>query len=147
MVGDLDGAIEQYGEAGRTAERENRQFAARAAGEPLRMGQARLVYLRLPRERQAFWEEVGGYAREAAGVELSLCHLAGRPLMVLARSGEGRMDLRPWARYVTDVLPAAAAVDARADQVALIVSGLAEDAGLAQDVLRLLAEGAHLLTY
>ncbi len=55
------------------------------------------------------------------------------------------MDLQVWVRYVTDLLPAARSVGARPDVVPLIVDGLKERPDLMDEVLELMAEGAHLL--
>jgi hypothetical protein len=145
MAGGLQGVLDACGErAGRMAE-QNRRFAVQHAEEPRPMGSMRLVCVSLPPPRQPFWAEVGRYARQEHEAELSLCHLGGRPVMVLAGEDGLRADLRTWARYVTDLLPGCRTVGAHAHVVPLVVSGLTRDEGLKDEVLRLLAEGAHLL--
>ncbi|MHC4480190.1 MAG: hypothetical protein ACYS1C_04385, partial [Planctomycetota bacterium] len=137
--------IETHAERAEQTERENRRFA-RENAQPLRgMGGLKLVAVSLPRPRQPFWAEISAYARQEQEAELSLCHLEGRAVMILASGARVRADLRDWARYVTDLLPAARSIGARASVVPLLVRGLPEDPGLKEEVLGLLAEGAHLL--
>ncbi|MCK4374179.1 MAG: hypothetical protein KAX19_02585, partial [Candidatus Brocadiae bacterium] len=71
--------------------------------------------------------------------------LEGRSVMLLACDAALRVDLRVWMRYVTDLVPAARSVGARPDVVPLVVRGLADDPGLREEVLSLMADGAHLL--
>jgi hypothetical protein len=137
--------VRKYGEAAERIEQENRRLARERVGEPLQMGALKLVCLSLPPGRHAYWAETSAYAREQAGVELALCRLEGRPVMVITRGREPWVDLQVWARYVTDLLPAARSVGARPDVVPLIVDGLKERPGLMDEVLELMAEGAHLL--
>ena len=120
-------------------------YPVERAGEPLRFGALRLVRLTLPRERDAFWAEVGAAARRHAGAELSLMRLEGRPTLLLAREPGVRAELAAWARYVTDLMPQARSMDAGPDVLALVVEGLAEQPRLEDDVLALLEEGSHLL--
>jgi hypothetical protein len=137
--------VRNYGAAAERVDQENRRSARERASEPRPMSTFRLVCLSLPREKHAFWAEISAYARELAEAELALCRLEGRPVMVLTRGREPWVDLQVWARYVTDLLPAARSVGARPDVVPLIVDGLRERPGLMDEVLELMAEGAHLL--
>ncbi len=145
MVQDIDALLERHLEEARRIEDDNRRFAAEQAEEPLQMGEQKLVCLTVPRRRQCFWAEVSAYARQEAEAEFSLCRLEQRPTVVLAREPALRVDLRQWARYVTDLLPSARCVGAREDVVPLVVQGLDEDPGLQNEVLGLLRDGAHLL--
>jgi hypothetical protein len=145
MVEDVEAVIAEHGTEAERVERENRQFVRENAEEARRMGTMELVWLGLPPERHAFWAEMGAYAREAADAELSLCHLQGRPVILLCRGPGLRVDLRVWMRYVTDLLPAARTAGAKPDVVPLVVDGLNDDPGLKREVLSLLGDGAHLL--
>jgi len=145
MEENIDGLLDRHLERARRIEEENRRFAARQAEEPLRMGERRLVCVGVPPDKQCFWAEVSGCAREEAEADVSLCRLLGRPTVVLARGPEFRTDLREWARYVTDLMPAARSVGAREDVVPLVIDGLDEDPGLQKELLGLLRDGAHLL--
>jgi len=142
----VEDLIEAHGAASDRIEAENRRLARERAAEPLRMGEMKLVCLSLPPGKHAHWAEISAYAREEAEAELALCRLEGRQVMLLCRGREPRVDLQAWARYVTDLLPQARSVGARADVVPLIVEGLNERAAAWTDeVLGLLLEGAHLL--
>jgi len=145
MEGRIEPLIARHAEGAERTETENRRFAGENAREPSQMGSIKLVRLSVPLAMHAFWEEVGRYAREASDAELSLCRLEGRPVLLLACAEKVRTDLRAWARYVTDMLPGSRTVGARARVVPLMVEGLAEDAALEEEVLALLADGAHLL--
>ncbi len=145
MEGRPQALVDKYGERAARTDDENRRFARERAGEPRPMGDMKLVFLSLSPPRQPFWAEISAYAREETGAELSLCHLEGRPTLLLTCSPVVRADLRVWARYVTDLMPAAMIVSARTDFVALVVQGLAQDTGLRDEVLALLGEGAYLL--
>jgi len=145
MEGRLQGLIDRYQEKAARVDEENHRFAREKAQEPRPMGEMRLVLLSLPASRQPFWAEIGAYARQERAAELSLCCLEGRSVMLLARGPAVRADLRDWARYVTDLLPAARSIGAEAGVVPLVVQGLTGDEGLREEVLSLLAEGAHLL--
>lgn len=145
MGGRPDVLIGKHGDRARRTDEQNRAFARENAGEPRVMGRMKLVFLSLPPDKQPFWAEVSAYARQAAEAGLSLCHLEGRSVMLLACDADLRVDLRVWMRYVTDLVPAARSVGARPDVVPLVVRGLADDLGLREEVLSLMADGAHLL--
>ncbi|MFW6118951.1 MAG: hypothetical protein ACOC7S_01295 [Planctomycetota bacterium] len=145
MEENIEGLLDRHLEGARAVEEENRRFAGEEAGDPLRMGESRLVCVALPPDRQCFWAEISAYAREEAEADVSLCRMLGRPTVVLARGSEFRADLREWARYVTDLMPAARSVGAREEVVPLVVDGLDEDPGLQRELLNLLRDGAHLL--
>ena len=141
----LQELIAAHGDRAERTEQENRAFACQNAGQPRIMGEMKLVSLSLSPPKHAFWADISEYAREAAGSGLSLCRLEGRQVMLLSRGREVRIDLRVWARYVTDLLPAARSVGGQPDVVPLVVDGLADDSGLQDEVLTLLKDGAHLL--
>jgi len=145
MEGHRESLIQQHWAQVQRVEGDNRQVAQERAEPPRRMGDMTLVCVSVPAERSAFWAEIGAYAREDAEAELSLCSLEGRSVMILAREPGTRADLRAWARYVTDLLPMTRVVQARADFVPLVVGGLKEDAQRKEDVLNVMADGAHLL--
>jgi len=145
MEGGLQDVLEAYAERARRIADDNRRFAREHAGEPLPMGEMKLVTITLPAPRQPFWVEVSRYARQEAEAELSLCCLGGRSVMLLEAESSVRADLRTWARYVTDLLPPAQTVGARPQVVPIVVRGLADDPGLVNEALRLMTEGAHLL--
>jgi len=145
MAGEVERLVADHDAEARRVEQENRRLAAEQAGAVRMMGETKLVLLALPAERHPFWEEIGAFARREAGAPVSLCRLEGRPTLLLACDRSVRFDLRDWARYVTDLMPAAYSVGARPHVVPLVVEGLAEDAALSEEVLSLLAEGAHLL--
>jgi hypothetical protein len=140
-----DDLIARFGEQARRTDADCRRVAGENAEDPRPFGELKLTFLTVPQRWHRFWAEVSAYARGEKGAELSLCHLEGRPVLVLARNAELRVDLRVWAGYVTDTLPTASAVGGRPDAVPLLVRGLAEDCRLREEVLGLLAEGAHLL--
>ncbi len=137
--------VRRYGATADRVEEGNRRAARQRASEPRPMGALKLVCLSLPPEKHAFWAEISAYAREEAEAELALCRLEGRPVMVVSRGREPWLDLQVWVRYVTDLLPAARSVGARPDVVPLFVDGLKERPDLMDEVLELMAEGAHLL--
>jgi len=89
---------------------------------------------------------VSDHARARSGAEFCLCRLVERPVLVLSRGPELRVDLHPWVRYLTDLMPAATAVGGQSDFVPVFVRGLAEDAALMDEAIRTLQEGAHLLS-
>jgi len=141
----LQGLIDEHSDAAERTESENRRVAADSA-EPLRrMGDLKLVFVDIPPEREPFWQEIGAYARESAGAELSLCRLADRPVLVLAREPEVKADLQAWARYVTDTLPSVRTVDARETVVPLVAPGAAAGPALKDEVLAAMSSGVHLL--
>ena len=125
--------------------RENQELARSNAEEPIRMRQSTLVTIDIPAGRHPFWEEICASACAQTETEFCLCRLVGRPTLVLTRAAGSRMDLRRWARYVTDMLPQAQSVDAAPQAVPLVVEGLVHDPLLKREVLRLLEEGAHLI--
>ncbi len=141
----LQELIDTYAERAAQTDEDNRRFALEAAQEPRRMGEKNLVFVSLPPVKHPFWAEIGAYARQQKDAELSLCHLEGRSVMVLACEPVVRADLRVWARYVTDLMAAAQSVGAQPDSVPLVIQGLANDPGLRDEVLSLMADGAHLL--
>jgi len=141
----IQDVIDQRLEQAERIEEENRACARENAEDPRLMRGKKLVAISIPRERHPFWAEISAYAREATGSELSMCHLSGRPTFLLSRGPELRIDLRKWARYLTDSLPRARAADARADAVPIVMEGSVDDAGLKEEILEALAEGAHLL--
>jgi len=145
MENRIEQLIERHGERAERLDEENRRFARESAREPRSVGEMKLVLLSLPPSKHPFWAEVSACARQETNSELSLCHLEGRPVMLLACGPAVRADLRVWVRYVTDLMPAATTVSAQADLVALVVQGLAQDVGLRDEVLNLLADGAYLL--
>jgi len=126
-------------------ERQNRELAARNAVDLVPVGEHRLVCVDIPADRHAFWREIGDQARVQSGAQFSLCHLVGRPVLVLARGRDQRVDLREWARYLTDLMPQASAIGGRPEVVPLFVKGLNEDPGLMQEAITVLQDGAHLL--
>ncbi|MHC4592362.1 MAG: hypothetical protein ACYS8L_06665 [Planctomycetota bacterium] len=141
-IGEL---IEEHAATAQQTDEAIRDFARRHAGEPKVMGSMKMVVVSLQRAMQPFWAEIAAHARQEADAELSLCHLEGRPVMLLARGREVRTDLRAWARYVTDLLPGARSIGARPDVIPLLIPGLGEDVALRAEVLNLMADGAHLL--
>ncbi len=145
----IEGTPERLGEnlraQARRIEAQNRDAAARSAAGPLPVGEHKLVVVVIPRERHAFWCEIGEFARAHKGAELCLCHLEGRCVLILSRGPDTRVDLRIWARYLTDLMPRAHAVGERPEAVPVFVEGLREDAGLRDEAVRILQEGAHLL--
>ena len=126
-------------------EEENRQLAPQSVEEIVQVGDKKLVPVNIPREKHSFWREISEYARLNAAADFSLCRLAGRSVLILNRGKEPRVDLRVWARYLTDMTPAANAIGERPDAVPIFVRGLTEDPGLKQEAIRILVEGAHLL--
>ncbi len=91
----------------REQEARNRRFAADHSGEPVPVGERKLVVIDVPPEMHAFWREISDGARAETGADFCLCHLTGRPVLLLTRGPEQQIDLRPWARYLTDMLPGA----------------------------------------
>lgn len=142
---ELDEVLERESERARRVEAENAQFARENASEPLQVGENKLLWLRLPPDRHPFWAEISREARRLADADFSLCRLEGRPVLLLSGTEDPRVDLRDWARYVTDMLPAAETVGARSSVVPLVVNGLRTEPALENEVLRLLKDGAHLL--
>jgi hypothetical protein len=126
-------------------EAQNRDVAARHAEGPFPVGGHKLVAVAIPRQRHAFWREISDSARAQEGAEFCLCHLEGCCVLILSRGLHERVDLRVWARYLTDLLPLARAIGERPDAVPLFIEGLREDPGLKQEAIRILQEGAHLL--
>jgi len=145
MEGRYGGLVEEFGERARRTDEDNRRLGRQNAREPQAVGEMKLVFVTVPAPSQRFWAEIGSYARREKGAELSLCHLEGRSVLVLACNAELRVDLRVWAGYVTDMWPAVSVAGARPDAVPLLVYGLAQEPRLGDEVLRLLTEGAHLL--
>ncbi len=145
MEGNLQELIQRHTDLAERAEEDNRCCARTHADRPRRMGEAKLVFVSLPPAKHPFWAEISEYARQESGAELSLCRLQGRPAMVLSRDHKSRFDLRAWARYVTDLLPAAQSVRPEPHVVPLVIRGLEDDPGLKDEVLHLLEDGAHLL--
>jgi hypothetical protein len=145
IEGRLDELIEELAEEARGVDEQNRRFAEEHCRELQPMGEHRMAFVALPRQRHAFWAEVGAYARAHLKVPLSLCHLTGRSVLLLARERSLRADLRVWARYVTDLMPPAQSVGARPAVVPLVVRGLADDPGMIEEAVGLLRDGAHLL--
>ena len=146
----MDGHPERLDEGLKQGAREqdarNRRFAADHSGEPLPVGERKLVVIDVPPEMHAFWREISDGARAETGADFCLCHLTGRPVLLLTRGPEQQIDLRRWARYLTDMLPGAQAVGAQPDAVPVFVQFLAGDPGLRQEAVRFLQEGAHLLS-
>ena len=141
----LQGLIDEHGDAAERIEGDNRRVAAERT-EPLRrMGDLKLVFVSIPPEQEPFWQEIGAYARASAGAELSLCQLADRPVLVLAREPEVRADLQAWARYVTDTLPGVRTVDAREAVVPLVASPAVAGPAFKDEVLAAMSDGVHLL--
>jgi len=130
--------------ARKTAE-ENRSFAERAVGEPLPMRESKLVTIEIPPEKHPFWREISGYARAKREAGFCLSLLAGRPLVLLTRAAEVRVDLRRWVRYLTDLVPAARMLGSQEDVVPILVDGLPDDRGMMQELLDVLRDGAHLV--
>jgi len=126
-------------------ERECRSFAADNAAESVPVGERELVVIAIPRARHAFWPEISSYARAGTGADFCLCVLTGRPVMILSRGPEQRADLRTWVRYLTDMLPGATTVGAGPEAVPIVAAALKQDAGLVQEAVRTLRQGAHLL--
>jgi len=126
-------------------EQANREFAKGHVGEPVAMRESKLVTIELPPERHAFWAEISEYARADTGAEFCLCRLRGRPVALLTRAQESRTDLRPWVRYLTDLMPAARNVGNRPEAAPIVIEGLNEDPALLQEAVNLLRDGAHLL--
>ncbi len=145
IEGRPEDVVAEHCEQAEKVHEENRRFARENCGDPRPMREMKLVELQLPPERHPFWAEIGSYAREEKEVEFSLCRLEARPTLLLARRDDLRVDLRTWARYVTDLMPRAHAVGARPEVVPLVVEGLNETPALQEEVLELLKEGAHLL--
>ncbi len=145
IEGRLRELIAEHGEEARRSDEANRRFAEEHSRELQPMGEHGIAFIALPAERHAFWSEVSAYARRRVDVPLSLCHLMGRSVLLLARRPSLRADLRVWARYVTDLMPQAQSVGARPEVVPLVIEGLAEDPGLIEEALGLMREGAHLL--
>lgn len=137
--------VRNYGETADRVDAENRRLARERASEPRPMGTLKLVCLSLPPDKHAFWSEISAYARQETASELALCRLEGRSAMVLTRGREPWVDLQVWARYVTDLMPAARSVGARPDVVPLVVDGLQDRPAMMDEVLSLMAEGSHLL--
>ena len=129
----------------RQTEQANREFAQAHAAEPVAMRESKLVTIDIPPERRAFWAEISQYARSGAETEFCLCRLIGRPVVVLTRAQECRVDLRPWVRYLTDLMPAAQNVGSRPDVAPVVIEGLTDDPALLQEAVNLLRDGAHLL--
>ena len=65
------------------------------------------------------WQFDGSNWTESA---FSVCHLSGRPVVLVARDATARADLRAWMRYVTDLLPAGLTRD-------LLVNGIIAGVG------------------
>jgi len=126
-------------------ESENRRIAERGAAEPVPVRGYGLVRVEVPPGRHAFWREIAAYARAQTGATFALCHLAGLPALILCRGEDSRADLRPWARYLTDMLASAQAVFSRPEAVAFSIAGLPEDLGLVDVAIDTLRDGSHLL--
>ncbi len=144
-LGERDALIERESERAEQVEAEIARFARESVSEPLQMGQKKLVWLSLPPEKHPFWAEIGREARQCADAHFSLCRLRDRPVVLLSGPEDPRVDLRDWARYVTDMLPGAETVGARSNVVPLVIERLSTEPALEKEVLRLLEEGAHLL--
>jgi len=143
--GELEAALDRWRDSARSVHEDIAALATECAADVREMGAMKLVKVVLPRERHAFWAEVSAAARRAAGAELSLCHLAGRSVVVLGREAECRADLRAWARYLTDSMAGAQALAETEDAVPVVVDALARQPALLERVLDILREGAHLL--
>lgn len=141
----VEETIDTYTERARRVEQENRRLAEERSEEPIPLGELKLVCFDLPPGKHAFWREVSAYAREQAEAPLALGRLVDRPTLLLTRDRDLRVDLRTWARYVTDLMPEATRVGARPDVVPLVVKGLNARPALKNDVLSLMKDGAHLL--
>ena len=145
MEGHLQDMIGRFEESARRTDEDSRTEARRQVGNCRKMRGVKLVLLNLAPPRHPFWAEVSRYARQEAGAEVSLCALEGRSVLLIGRETASQVDLAAWARYVTDMLPAARAIGRQPDVVTLYVQGLAEAPQLRDEVVRLMEEGAHLL--
>ncbi len=143
--GDPERLSEQLALRAARIETENRELAARGAEEPVEMGGHKLVPLSVPPGRHAFWREISDQARAQSGAQFCLCQLLGRPVLILSRGPDQRVDLRPWTRYLTDLMPQAHTVGGQPEAVPLFVRGLTEDPGLRAEAIQILRDGAHLL--
>jgi len=126
-------------------EQENRELAERSAEEPVQVGEHKLACIDIPRERHAFWREISGCSLALTGAHFCLCHLIGRPVLILTRNDKERADLRTWARYLTDLLPAARAIGESPEVVPIYLRGLDQDPALKREAIEILQQGAHLL--
>jgi hypothetical protein len=144
-AGGSEDVVTRYGAAASAREGANREWAATCTHSPVAAGPLKLVSLSVPADRRVFWAELAGYAREHSGAEVSLCRMEGCCVLMLARGDAPRVDLRKWARYLTDGLPGARMLEAAADAVPILIEGLAKAPELADQAMALLVEGGHLL--
>lgn len=126
-------------------QQQNRELAERSAEDPVKVGEHKLACIDIPRERHAFWREISGCVLALTGAQFCLCRLTGRPVLILTRSKEQRTDLRTWARYLTDLHPAASAIGESPEAVPVYLRGLDQDAALKREAIEILRQGAHLL--
>ena len=126
-------------------EQENHEFAEQNASDPLEMRANTMITIDIPPERHCFWSEISSHAIRLKETDFCLCRLVGRPVVILTRSDECRIDLRRWVRYLTDLLPPAESLGNRAHMVPVVIRGLTEDPGLKQEAINLLKDGSHLL--
>ena len=143
--GRRDAAIEMHGDRASEMERTINRIAGESAGPAVLMRDHKLVFVDVPADGNAFWEDIARRARESAEADFALARLAGRRVMILARGADGRCDLRAWARYVTDMLPGAQAVGGGPQAVPIVFGGPTDGPALKERVMELLASGAHLI--
>lgn len=136
---------EELVEHAKEVEQENHEFAEQHASDPLEMRANTLVTIDIPPERHCFWSEIGSHAIELKDTDFCLCRLVGRPVVILTRADDCRIDLRRWVRYLTDLMPPAESLGNRAHMVPVVIQGLTEDPGLKQEAIDLLKDGSHLL--
>ena len=120
-----------------------RLAAEAGAGEPVPVGDRRLITLDIPAGRRVFWPEMAREAMRLKEAQFCLCALPAPSTLILTADEAVGIDLRPWARCVTDLMAAVRSVE-EAPQ-AVILSAPDHDPALRSEVVRLLAENAHLL--
>jgi len=126
-------------------EAEVRREAEAPSGEPTPVGAHTLCVLPVKPARWPFWQEMARTAMDARGAEFCLCLLEGRSALMLCARADVPADLGVWVRYVTDMLPGLSVVDELPGAVVLCAPGLPRRPDLKDEIVRLLAEGAHLL--
>ncbi len=140
-----DEALARHGEAAARKQEQIHAYAESHAEDPLQMGPHRLVCVTVGGEMRVFWEEIGARARAERESDLSLCFLEDRRAALLAREPGSRLNIRAWARYVTDLMPDVTSVSPQRDVVPFVVDDPRGASARKRELIEVMSGGSHLL--
>ena len=126
-------------------EKENQRIAGEQH-DARRMGEVRVVFVELPRDKTAFWRDIGAAAMETADAGIGLIHPDAADVTLFLKDPTRRLDLQAWLRYLTDCMPGSETLDGGPDWTPVHIQNLGTDPTVKRQLLDILRGGAHLLT-